>query len=329
MLRAWNLFVLAMLVTSLSSCGNESAPVAEDPASVEAAAAPATTAELADPGMTPVSQDNGAVMPEPVTPITSISLGSSPAKPVSPAAPGDTAMATKDDGKAKRDELLEAMMPLQVMLGQWRGTTQKEVGDFKALDEPQWVWDFQSDRSQPAMVMESDASPYFREIRLTYLTEEDRFRMTTVDPRGETRAFEGDFTSPVEEFQGDDRKLHRRYKLTLTELDPQNPRDQWQVVFNQQENHRYLIELAKKRGAQFRRFDTVANQREGTSFAANDEDYGEKKCIISGGLGTMQVSYQGKSYWVCCTGCKAAFEEDPESWIAELEEKARMQDSGS
>lgn len=53
----------------------------------------------------------------------------------------------------------------------------------------------------------------------------------------------------------------------------------------------------------------------------NDEDYGEKECIISGGLGTIQVSYQGKSYWVCCTGCKAAFEEDPESWIAEYNAK--------
>lgn len=41
--------------------------------------------------------------------------------------------------------------------------------------------------------------------------------------------------------------------------------------------------------------------------------------MISQGLGTTQVSYKGKSYWVCCSGCKAAFEEDPEKWIAKFE----------
>ena len=64
------------------------------------------------------------------------------------------------------------------------------------------------------------------------------------------------------------------------------------------------------------RFDTVAHQRQGTSFALDDTDYGEQACIITGGLGTSTVTYKGKTYWVCCSGCRAAFEEDPEKWIA-------------
>lgn len=64
---------------------------------------------------------------------------------------------------------------------------------------------------------------------------------------------------------------------------------------------------------------TVNTQREGTSFALSDTDYGEKTCIISQGLGTISVSHNGKSYWVCCTGCKAAFEDEPEKWIAKWE----------
>ena len=95
------------------------------------------------------------------------------------------------------------------------------------------------------------------------------------------------------------------------------------AIFNQQRNDRYLMELYKKRGANFARFETVATQREGTSFALSDDDYGERKCVISGGLGTIQVSYQGKSYWVCCTGCQAAFDEDPATWIAEFEAKQK------
>jgi len=91
------------------------------------------------------------------------------------------------------------------------------------------------------------------------------------------------------------------------------------VVFSQQENNRYLLEIYDKRGDNMLKVNTVANQREGTSFALNPDDYGDKKCVVSGGLGTSTVSHNGKTYYVCCSGCKAAFEEDPERWIAKFE----------
>ncbi|MCB9949391.1 MAG: YHS domain-containing protein [Planctomycetaceae bacterium] len=33
--------------------------------------------------------------------------------------------------------------------------------------------------------------------------------------------------------------------------------------------------------------------------------------------------YKGKTYYVCCTGCKQAFEDDPEGIIAAAEERIR------
>lgn len=249
--------------------------------------------------------------------IPTISLGS---------AQSSSAISSTSEGRSLSDEehrqkLMEAMMPLQVLLGTWRGTTQREFGQFKATDEPNWVWDFQTDRKSPAMVMTSSDSPYIREARLTYLPEKECFQLKVTDSEGIHRTLEGTFKEPVQEFQGDDQQMHVRYKLELTEVDPAQPRDQWQIAFNQQENNRYLQEMAKKRGANFLRVDTVAAQRQGTSFAKSDAGYGEKECVISGGLGTIQLTHKGKSYWVCCTGCKAAFEEDPESWIAEYNKK--------
>jgi len=249
--------------------------------------------------------------------LPSISLGSGGGTSAEAAAPKTV---KKTSAESRRD-LLAAMKPVQVMLGGWNGTTQKVVGDFKALDKPQWVWDFQTNRDQPAMVMTSEKSPYFREARLTYLTDKELFQLTSTDPEGKTRTYQGKFSEPVEEFEGDDQKMHVRYALNLEQIDAETARDQWQITFNQQHNHRYLVELAKKRGSRFLKFDTVATQREGTSFAKNDSDYGDRECIISGGLGTMQVSYNGKSYWVCCTGCQAAFNDDPESWLAEFAKK--------
>ncbi len=213
------------------------------------------------------------------------------------------------------------MSGIQVVLGSWRGTTNKEVGDFKALEAPNWIWDFRSERAQPALVMKSAKSQYMREARLTYLTDRQIFRMLATDKDGLAHTLEGQLISPVEEFEGDDRRVHRKYKLQLTEIG--EVKDALQLTLNQQDNNRYLFEVERKRGNRFMRVDTIGTQREGSSFALNDTDYKDKTCVISGGLGTSQVSFNGKSYWVCCSGCKAAFDEEPARWVAEYEAKQK------
>ncbi|MEO1993680.1 MAG: hypothetical protein ABGZ17_00215, partial [Planctomycetaceae bacterium] len=171
----------------------------------------------------------------------------------------------------------------------------------------------------PALSMASDKSPYLRSARLTYVPEDGKYQLQIVDAEGVQRLLAGEFLVAVQDVPGDGKQLQRTYKLQFTQSDKGQAPDFWQVVFNQQENDRYLLQLFKKRrkDAKFALYDTVATQREGTSFALSDTDYGEKECIISQGLGTTQVSYQGKSYWVCCSGCAAAFNDDPEMWIAE------------
>ena len=62
----------------------------------------------------------------------------------------------------------------------------------------------------------------------------------------------------------------------------------------------------------------VACNKKGESMAA-----GEKKviCVVSGGLGKIPVSYNGVTYFVCCSGCKEAFEENPAKYVKEYEKK--------
>jgi hypothetical protein len=265
-----------------------------------------------------------AATSRPTPALAPIRLGGEDQAATIPGGTSDGATAETDPA-AGRQALLNEMMPLQIMLGTWHGTTQSKIGDFNGLDAPAWVWDFQTDRNHPEMVMNSEESAYFRTARLTWLAESKQFQLKTTDAEGKRRTFQGTFSQVPEAVQGDDNKPQQTYKLALTEVDPADSKDQWQVVFNHQRNDRYLMELYKKRGANFARFETVATQREGTSFALSDDDYGERKCVISGGLGTMQVSYQGKSYWVCCTGCKGALEEDPATWIAEFEAKQKKE----
>lgn len=310
-------------ICTLFGCGGGDDPASEPESTSQTQAEPA-------PQLTPVSRvdDPAAEVESPMQSeipslpsIPSISLSGSPSKsnPTVETVSDPIKQATAAD--EKRRKLLEVMKPVQIMLGSWTGTTQKEVGDFKALTTPEWVWDFKTNREQPAMVMTSSKSPYLKNARLSYLTDDEKFIMSATDDEGIVREFEGTFSKPVEEFQGDDQKMHVKYQLQLQQTNGTSPRNTWQVTFNQQENHRYLVELARKSGSNFLRFDTIATQRAGTSFAKSDLGYGDRECIISGGLGTSQVSHNGKNYWVCCSGCKAAFDEDPESWIAEYQAK--------
>ena len=47
------------------------------------------------------------------------------------------------------------------------------------------------------------------------------------------------------------------------------------------------------------------------------------ECIVSGGKGTMAVTYQGKTYYVCCSGCRSEFNENPAKYVAEYETKKK------
>lgn len=225
----------------------------------------------------------------------------------------------KVDSEKQIQDIIAQLQPLQILLGQWRGTTRREFETFKAVDNHEWIWDLRTDPERPALMIKSDKSPYLKEGRLSWDAASKEFTLTATDAGGVTREFKGDFSEPVHEIVGSDDKLHRVFRLEFNQNPPANSEggELWQLAFAQQENNRYLLEVGKRRGAaDFTRYDTVSTQREGTSFALSDTDYAEKTCIISEGLGTMELTYKGRSYWVCCTGCKAAFEEEPEKWIA-------------
>lgn len=243
---------------------------------------------------------------------------------------GNASSSSDGDREKNIKSVIEKLRPLQVMLGTWRGTTRKEFDGFKAVDEHEWVWDLTTQPDQPALIMKSDKSPYLRSARLTWLPAAELFRMEATDPEGKTRTFEGNYTEEVHEVVGSDDKLHKVFRLELNETvaegDGGAGREYLQLAFAQQESNRYLLEVSQRRGkAAWRRVDTVSTQREGTSFALSDTDYAERTCIISQGLGTMSITYKGRDYWVCCTGCRAAFEEDPERWIARSAEMQKKQ----
>lgn len=92
--------------------------------------------------------------------------------------------------------------------------------------------------------------------------------------------------------------------------------------------NRFTI-LFEKRAEQqsfFNRIAEIGYQREGTRLAVAGSSGPE--CVVTGGLGTIAVTFKGKTYYVCCTGCRDAFNDDPEGTLADYykrkaEEKAK------
>ena len=71
-------------------------------------------------------------------------------------------------------------------------------------------------------------------------------------------------------------------------------------------------------------FETVfksAGNKEGESLAGG-KTAKKPECIITGGTGTIAVTYKGKTYYVCCTGCRDEFNANPQKYI-DAAEKAK------
>jgi hypothetical protein len=83
----------------------------------------------------------------------------------------------------------------------------------------------------------------------------------------------------------------------------------------------YRLETRPESGTAFTRKYLVGLTKEGEAFA--DVGRSERECIVSGGTGTIPVTYEGKTYYVCCSGCRDEFKANPAKYVKEWEAKRK------
>ena len=198
----------------------------------------------------------------------------------------------------------EKLMRLQDFIGGWKGVAmQKLGGSARWSAESEWAWSF--DEGVPAIVFELTPGRYFTSGRIVPGKEENMFVLEAKHTESEAVEI---FTGFIDENQ--------QLELVNDVIEPGRPARL--LIKTLADNKRLVLTL--QYGSNIKRLQqgaTLGYTRKGTVFATRSRPRNE--CVVTGGEGNQQVSYQGETYWVCCKGCLSMFEANPEKVIASYE----------
>jgi hypothetical protein len=211
----------------------------------------------------------------------------------------------------------DALRPFNDLIGSWRGTgepsqgTQEEKRRNFWQETIRWEWQFKGD--DVFLKMDTEKGKYFTAGELRPLPEAGKYRLNVTTVNKETLTFEGAFEA-------------EKKRLVLERVDEKTKETQ-RLVFNLLHSNRHLMRYESKKADQvgFTAVWMVGATKEGVAFAEGDD---KPECVVSGGLGTMPVTYKGKTYYVCCSGCRDAFRDEPEKYIREFEERQAAKKKG-
>lgn len=216
------------------------------------------------------------------------------------------AAAPEEENIMARDK--RALAPLQAYVGAWRGVGLPKRGSNAGAwtESSAWAWRF--DKGRAELVARLDDAKYYVQLQVRPGEKPAEFVvLAAAAGRNDEQA-----DAPPERFVGalDDGVL------TVTAekpLDRQPARISIRLVAD---GDRMLVRY-EKRVAEgvYARLAEVGSTRKGSSFAKNASAGPE--CVVTGGLGTIAVTHNGKTYYVCCGGCRDLFTEDPEGVLEE------------
>lgn len=222
----------------------------------------------------------------------------------------EAAANTLDEATASRSDQIRRLEPLSVLVGSWRGVGQPTRGSNAGSwsEKTAAAWDFKAGKVQ--LVLTADGGKQFHQLRFAPLKEDGQIQLTVRDADETERtlicpktAENGSlvFESPAESLPA--------LRCTV------RPISQIRVTV--------LFEQRTTPNGSFRRIAEVGYTREGERLAKGNT--GERQCIVTGGLGTISVRHEGRTYYVCCEGCQQAFDADPQGTIDAYRERLKTE----
>ena len=204
----------------------------------------------------------------------------------------------------------EALQPFNLMVGPWRGSGYPE-GTREERNKGFWTeslacqWVFAGKDVHIAVAIEK--GKYYTAFAIRYVPEKEHFHVTATTIEKKEAVFTGKLTIGSQ-------------KEPLLTVDRKDGEEDQRLVFTMLHHNRFLYAYHVKpsNAKVYTKKYQVGATKEGEPFA---EVAKGQECIVTGGRGTIAVMHDGKTYYVCCSGCKDAFKEEPAKYIAEFEKK--------
>jgi YHS domain-containing protein len=202
----------------------------------------------------------------------------------------------------------EALRPLAAMVGPWRGAGQPVRGSARGAWSESGKWTWSIEKNSAALVFTIEKGKHLNSLTIRRGGVAGQLSMLAVLPDGASTRLAGSLAQDGKRWifvsESRDAPDDRPARITLTPL-----HDTRFLV---------LLEKATESPTRFDRLAEIGYTRQGVRFAAGDSF---PECIVTGGRGTIAVSHAGKTYHVCCSGCKDAFDDDPAGILAEYRER--------
>jgi hypothetical protein len=203
------------------------------------------------------------------------------------------------------DAAKKGLQQVGEFVGEWKGAGTVAGKKTVWKETLSWGWSFKA--GEPRLTLTVADGKYLKSGSLAYLPDKKLYRLTATDPAGTELVYDG--------------KLARG-RLTLDSKDAATGDVRRLTLYTVGDGSRLLLvgeTQAKGKGLFSKAFEVAAN-KVGESFAGGGGKKAE--CVVTGGLGTIPVSHNGKTYYVCCSGCRDEFTANPQKYIDEFE-KAR------
>ena len=207
--------------------------------------------------------------------------------------------------EASISEYKKAFQPLNSLIGPWRGTGQmKSNRRLFWVEQVDWQWKF--GKKEAWLALTTEKAKFYKQGELHYLPQSKTYRLTLTTVDNQQEIYEGSLEK---------KRMILEQKSTKEEAR--------RIIFTFLHSNRYLlkVEVKPKNRTRFKELYHVGVTKKDVPFASKGSTAPE--CVVSGGKGTIAVMHKGKTYYVCCTGCKAEFEDNPEKYIAEFEAKKK------
>lgn len=193
----------------------------------------------------------------------------------------------------------EALSRFQNYVGEWRGVAQPKRGSSKDawIEECQWAWDFHDKTA--ALSLQSPNAKYVRYATLRR-TAPDKFELIAKSADESELRFQGGVDADG--------------SLVLLAEKPSADGPGRVTIRVIAGGDRLMILYERRTEDRFTRLAEVGFTRKGSGFGQGT-NYIE--CVVTGGVGTIPVMFEGQTYYVCCTGCRDYFNDNPAEVLAE------------